>query len=150
MNRTYNDKMFIETFEHEYTWLNGFLRNVRRYGNRPALIDPSTDSEWNYRELDAECNMLAHALKDDKVGKNDVVMSVLNNCPEFCFTYIAPRKVGAIVTLANYKLSAGEIAKLIEHNEPNVVLYRTEIWDTIVEAEKLSSFKPSAAWSYPL
>ena len=81
MNRTYNDKMFIETFEHEYTWLNGFLRNVRRYGNRPALIDPSTDSEWNYRELDAECNMLAHALKDDKVGKNDVVMSVLNNCP---------------------------------------------------------------------
>ena len=142
MNRTYNDKMFIETFEHEYTWLNGFLRNVRRYGNRPALIDPSTDSEWNYRELDAECNMLAHALKDDKVGKNDVVMSVLNNCPEFCFTYIAPRKVGAIVTLANYKLSAGEIAKLIEHNEPKVVLYCAEIWDNIVEAEKLSSFKP--------
>jgi len=32
-NRTYDDRMFIETFEHEYTWLNGFLRNVRRYAN---------------------------------------------------------------------------------------------------------------------
>ena len=65
-NRTYDDRMFIETFEHEYTWLNGFLRNVRRYGNKPALIDPSTDTTWTYKELDAECNQFAHALKDDK------------------------------------------------------------------------------------
>ena len=140
--RTYDDRMFIETFEHEYTWLNGFLRNVRRYGNRPALIDPSTDTTWTYKELDAECNMFAHALKDDKVGKNDVVMSILNNCPEFCFTYIAPRKVGAIITLANFKLSPGELARLIEHNEPKVVLYCAEIREIIIEAEKLSAFKP--------
>ena len=32
--RTYDDKMFIETFEHQYTWLNGFMRNVRRYGKK--------------------------------------------------------------------------------------------------------------------
>ena len=141
-NRTYDDRMFIETFEHEYTWLNGFLRNVRRYGNKPALIDPSTDTTWTYKELDAECNQFAHALKDDHVGKNDVVMSILNNCPEFCFTYIAPRKVGAIITLANYKLSPGELARLIEHNEPKVVLYCAEIKDVIAEAEKLSAYKP--------
>ena len=41
--RTYNDKMFIETFEREYTWLNGFMRNVARYGSRTALIDPLTE-----------------------------------------------------------------------------------------------------------
>ncbi len=35
--RTYDDKMFIETFEHQYTWLNGFMRNVRRYGKKAAL-----------------------------------------------------------------------------------------------------------------
>ena len=142
MNRTYNDKMFIETFEHEYTWLNGFLRNVRRYGNKSALIDPIREKTWTYKELDEEVNMLANALKADGVGKNDVVMSILNNCPEFCFNYIAPRKVGAIVSLVNYKLSPGEMARLIEHNEPKVVLYCAEIWDNIVEAEKLSSFKP--------
>ena len=60
---TYDAQMFIDTFEHEYTWLNGFMRNVRRYGNRPALIDPSTETTWTYKELDAECNQLAHALK---------------------------------------------------------------------------------------
>ena len=75
MNRTYDDRMFIETFEHEYTWLNGFLRNVRRYANKPALIDPNRDQTWTYKELDEECNMLANALKEDGVGKNDVVIT---------------------------------------------------------------------------
>ena len=101
MTRTYDDKMFIETFEREYTWLNGFMRNVARYGGRQALIDPLTERSWTYRELNAEANKLAHALKIDDVGKDDVVMAVLVNCPEFCFSYIGPRKIGAIVTLAN-------------------------------------------------
>ena len=141
-NRTYDDRMFIETFEHEYTWLNGFLRNVRRYANKPALIDPNRDQTSTYKELDEECNMLANALKEDGVGKNDVVMSILNNCPEFCFCYIAPRKVGAIINLANYKLSPGEVARLIEHNEPKVVVYCAEMKEMVAEAMKLSSYKP--------
>ncbi|MBE6029074.1 MAG: long-chain fatty acid--CoA ligase [Clostridiales bacterium] len=143
MNRTYNDKMFIETFEHEYTWLNGFLRNVRRYGNKSALIDPIREKTWTYKELDEEVNMLANALKADGVGKNDVVMSILNNCPEFCFTYIAPRKVGAIVSLVNYKLSPGEMARLIEHNQPKVVIYLAELREHVEDAVNMSSFKPT-------
>ena len=143
MNRTYNDKMFIETFEHEYTWLNGFLRNVRRYGNKSALIDPIREKTWTYKELDEEVNMLANALKADGVGKNDVVMSILNNCPEFCFTYIAPRKVGAIVSLVNYKLSPGEMARLIERNQPKVVIYLAELREHVEDAVNMSSFKPT-------
>ncbi|MCD8047389.1 MAG: long-chain fatty acid--CoA ligase, partial [Clostridiales bacterium] len=54
--RTYNDEMFIDTFEHEYTWLNGFLRNVRRYGGKEAMIDPLTRRTWPYDELNREAN----------------------------------------------------------------------------------------------
>ena len=82
--RTYDDKMFIETFEHQYTWLNGFMRNVRRYGKKAALLDPATDRSWTYTQLNQEANQLAHALRQDGVGKNDVVRSVLPNCPEVC------------------------------------------------------------------
>ena len=142
MARTYNDKMFIETFEREYTWLNGFMRNVARYGKQNALIDPLTDRVWNYRELNAEANKLAHALKADGVGKNDTVMSVLINCPEFCFTYIAPRKIGGIVNLANFKLSAGELSLLINHNEPKVVIYAAEVSEMVAEAVDMAEHKP--------
>ena len=132
--RTYDDRMFINTFEHEYTWINGFLRNVRRYGRKTALMDPATDRKWTYTQLNSEANKLAHALAQDGVGKNDVVMSVLANCPEFCFTYIGPRKIGAIINLANYKLSFGELALLIDHNEPKVIIYSAEVAEMVEKA----------------
>ena len=47
------------------------------------------DSRWTYRELNAEANRLAHALRADGVGKNDVVMFTLLNSPEFVFCYLA-------------------------------------------------------------
>lgn len=142
MTRTYNDKMFIETFEREYTWLNGFMRNVARYGMQNALIDPLTDRSWNYKQLNAEANKLAHALREDGVGKDDIVMSVLINCPEFCFSYIGPRKIGAIINLANFKLSSGEVSLLINHNKPKVILYAAEVSEMVAEAVEMAEYKP--------
>lgn len=140
--RTYDDSMFIDTFEHQYTWLNGFMRNVRRYEDRPALIDLNQDRTWTYQELNQEANRLAHALRKDGVGKNDVVMIVLMNCPEFCFNYIGPRKIGAILNMANFHLSEGELSLLINHNKPKVLVYSASIADTIVKAVEMAEFKP--------
>ena len=38
MNLTYDSQIFRETFESEFTWLNGFMRNVRRFSDKPAAI----------------------------------------------------------------------------------------------------------------
>ena len=140
--RTYDDTMFRETFEHGYTWLNGFLRNVRRFPRRIAVNDPATVRIWNYSELNAEANRLAHALASDGVGKNDVVMAVLTNCPEFCFSYIGPRKIGAILNPVNFNLASGELALLIEHNRPKVLIYAAVCADTVEEAVNASGHKP--------
>ncbi len=142
MARTYDDKMFIETFEHEYTWLNGFMRNVARYPKRTAVLDPLTERKWTYNELNKEANRLANALKADGVGKNDVVMSAMLNCPEFVFSYIGPRKIGAILNPANFNLAPGEMAKLIDHNKPKAFLYSAEHRDMLVEAVSLAKNPP--------
>ena len=44
---------FKEIFETRYTWLEGFMRNVRRYSNRTAMIDPQTDSVWTSLSIPA-------------------------------------------------------------------------------------------------
>ena len=142
MDRTYDDTMFRDTFEHEYTWLNGFKRNVIRFGDRPAVIDPELDRNWTYKELNEESNRLADALQRDGVGKNDVVMGALRNSPAFTFTYIGPRKIGAIFLAANFNLAAGEMALLINHNKPKVVIYSANIKDIIVEASNICLWKP--------
>lgn len=142
MKRTYNDLMFKNTFEHEYTWLNGFLRNVRRFPNQKALIDAETKKEWTYSQLNMEANKLANALQKSKIKKNDVVMGVLMNCPEFIFSYIGPRKLGAIFLAANFKFAAGEFALLINHNKPKVIIYSAIVSKEITEALKIAKYKP--------
>ena len=59
MNLTYDSQMFRETFESEFTWLNGFMRNVRRFSDKPAAIDPQSGRTWSYKELNADANRFA-------------------------------------------------------------------------------------------
>ena len=118
--------MFRDTFETRFTYLNGFLRNVSRFGTRPALHDPLSGRRWTYRELNAEANRLAHALRADGVGKNDVVMFALLNSPEFVFCYLAAHKIGAIACPVNYRQGAGEIALVIDDSRPKAFFYDAE------------------------
>ena len=90
MEFTYDVTMFKETFESEFTYINGFMRNVHRFANKTAMSDPLRERSWTYSELNKEVNKLANALAADGVKKNDVVMYQLYNCAEFVFCYLAP------------------------------------------------------------
>ncbi|MEE3393061.1 MAG: class I adenylate-forming enzyme family protein [Lachnospiraceae bacterium] len=142
MSRTYDDTMFKDTFEHEYTWLNGFMRNVRRFHDRPAVIDPKRGINLTYKELNRDANRLAHALRDDGLGKDDIVMTALRNSPEFAVSYVGPRKIGSILLAANYNLASGEMAKLIDFNKPKVFIYSANVADMAKEAIDLCHYKP--------
>ena len=142
MNLTYESSMFRETFESEFTWLNGFMRNVRRFGYKPAVISPVEKKQWTYEELNADSNRLANAMKRDGVKKADIVMFQLFNSPQFLFSYIAPQKLGAIGNPVNFNLSAGETAEIMTHNKAKVYIYDAEIVETAVHALSLSKHKP--------
>ena len=86
MQHSYNVERFKETFESEYTYLNGFMRNVFRRGNEPALICPLTNRTWTYRTLNEEANRLASSLMARGVTSDDVVMHALLNSAEFAIT----------------------------------------------------------------
>ena len=139
---TYDVSMFRDTFETRFTYLNGFLRNVSRFGTRPALHDPLSGRRWTYRELNAEANRLAHALRADGVGKNDVVMFALLNSPEFVFCYLAEHKIGAIACPVNYRQGAGEIALVIDDSRPKAFFYDAEFGELSGSALQLCEHKP--------
>lgn len=140
--RTYDDTMFIDTFEHEYTWLSGFMRNVARFSGKTALIDPESKSRWTYASLNEEANRLANALQTLGLKKNDVVMAALRNSPEFAFAYIGPRKIGAILLASHVSFAAVEFALLMNHNKPQAVIYDAEIAPVISEAQAIADWKP--------
>lgn len=142
MNLTYDAEMFINTFESEFTWLNGFMRNVRRFADKNAAIEPVSGKVWSYAELNRDANKLANAMKKDGLKKGDTVFLQLYNSPQFLFGYIAPQKIGAISNPANFNLSPGETAEIINHNKPKVYIYDIEIAGTAIKALEISQHKP--------
>jgi acyl-CoA synthetase (AMP-forming)/AMP-acid ligase II len=139
---TYDVSMFKQTFEHEFTYLNGFLRNVHRFARRPAVTCPVRNRTWTYAELNGEANRLAHALLEDGVGPRDIVMYQLLNSAEFVFSFLAPQKIRAINSPINFRLSPGETAYTLDDSKPVVFIYDAEIRETAVQALALAKHKP--------
>ena len=133
-NITYDVGMFKDTFENEFTYIEGFLRNVHRYKNSRALTCPVRKKSWTYSEVDREVNRLAHALLNDHVHKRDVVMYQLYNCPEFLFLYLSPLKIGAINCPINFRLSYGETAYIIDDSKPKIYFYDAAISEVAEKA----------------
>ena len=142
MNLTYDSKMFRETFESEFTWLEGFMRNVRRYSKKTAAIDAANDIKWTYEELNRASNLLANALRNGGVKKGDLILVQLYNSPQFLFGYIASHKIGAVFNPVNFNLSFGETAEIMDHNKPKVYIYDTDITETALKSLEKASHKP--------
>lgn len=139
---TYDTAMFQDTFENDFTYINGFLRNTRRYANKTALTCYLRNRQWTYRELNEECNRLAHALMKEGVGKADVVMYQLYNCAEWTFLYLAPQKLGAVNCPVNFRLSAGETAKVIDDSKPVIFFYDSADAGVAEQALNMARHKP--------
>ena len=134
---------FKEIFESRYTWIEGFLRNVRRYPRKTAMIYPDKNREWNYKELNIEVNKLANALVADGFKKQDVVMIHLMNCPEFAFAYVAAQKVHGVCCPTSFRLSAGELAYNINDSKPLVFIFDAAFRQVVIEALALATHKPT-------
>ena len=133
---------FKEIFESRFTWIEGFMRNVRRYGDQPAVFTPATGEKLSYAELNARVNRLANALLECGLHKGDVVMYLLHNSSEFVLCYIAPQKIGAINCPVNYYMSSGEIALNIDDSRPRVFVYESSMQEKVATALKLCSWRP--------
>ena len=131
--------MFREVFEEDFTYIRGFMRVVRKYGHKEAMVDPVDETTWTYDELNADVNMFSNALLAGGVDKGDVVLFQLPNCREFVFSYLAPQKIGAITSPANPNFSPGESSVCIETSRPKVYIYDAELKDNAVKALEISS-----------
>lgn len=135
-------KEFREIFESRYTWIEGFMRNVRRFANKPAMIEPEKIKLWSYAELNAETNRLCNALVEDGMEKGDVVMLQMLNCPEFAFAYVACHKIHGVCCPISFRLSPGEMAFNIDDSKPKVIICCKSKKQEVLQAISLATHKP--------
>ena len=143
MTFTYDASAYRTYFEHEFTYLAGFRRNVHRYARRTAMTDPATKTSWTYAELGARVDALAAGLAQAGVAPGDVVLHQLFNSPEFAQLYLATQACGAVGAPVNFRLAAGETAHVVDDSEPTVVVYDTALADTVAEALARARHRPA-------
>ncbi len=139
---TYDAEEFKRVFETKFTWLEGFMRNVRRFPEKLAITDPEGCRSLTYKELDMESNRLANFMIRNGVKEKDVVMYALRNSPEFILCYIAAHKAGAVAAPVNYRQSVTELADIIGKSCPKAFFYEKMFEKHIENAFRICGYRP--------
>ena len=88
--------------------------------DRMAIIAVTGDR--TFRELNANANRLARALRRRGVGVGDSVCLVCANRAEFAEAMAAVNRIGVRVTPVNWHLTGAEMAYIVENSDAKVVL----------------------------
>ncbi len=100
-----------------------------------------------YAELDERANRLAQVLRGSGLRRGDRVLWLGQNCHRVIELLYAAAKIGAVLCPANWRLSAGEMATLVAHSAPSVVVYQDgEIGSTVTAARAMCEDRTSALW----
>ena len=134
--------MLQQVFEEDFTFICGFMRNVHKFGDKTAVIDPSAQTSLTFKELNLKVNMLANALFERHVEIGDVVLYQFPNSIEFLYCYLAPQKIGAVNSPADYRYTPEETAECLNISKPKVYIYDSSIMETARRALALSDWTP--------
>ena len=105
---------------------NALDRHLAERGDQKALIYISTETgqeaTYTYRELHAEVNRFAAALKAQGVGKGDRVLIYMPMVAEATFAMLACVRIGAIHSVVFGGFAAASLATRIDDARPKVMI----------------------------
>lgn len=101
---------------------------VRRFGNCPAVV--FAGRTLSYKQLDAEANRLANALRSLGVEKGSRVMILLPNTPQFIIAYYAILKAGGVVVSTSPVNERDELQRQISDSQSEFLITLTLFADT--------------------
>ena len=87
-----------------------------------AARDLTTGKSWTYHSFDQAASQFAAVLHSRGVGSGDRVASLAKNRAELILLHFACARIGAIYAPLNWRLSAAEIAALIDDAEPKLLV----------------------------
>ena len=108
---------------------------ARQTPQNEAIIDSTTGQRISFVDLDAQVRKLANALLGLGLIKGDRVAMLSMNSIEFCTLYFACGRAGLIVQPMNWRLSPGELTKIVDNGSPRVFITQGEFAAVSAEVE---------------
>ncbi len=113
-----------------------------------ADLDPARialvfgDERLTYRDLDHRVDAACSWLQSLGIEKGDRVAALLRNCPAFLEVYLACSRLGCIFVPLNFRLSPDELAYLVGHSRPRLLLHGAPFGQTVRRLDGLSDLPP--------
>jgi len=82
---------------------------------------------WSYRDLEIAANRVAHWAHAQGLGRGDVVALLMENRPEYLFTWIGLAKAGVETALLNTNLTGSPLAHAITVCEGKTIIVGAEL-----------------------
>ncbi|MDF1720135.1 MAG: acyl-CoA synthetase [Minwuia sp.] len=107
-------------------------RSAAVYPDKPAIVHGEVIQSW--AETYANCVRLGSALKARGIGALDTVAIMCPNTPPMYEAHFGVPMIGAVLNALNYRLTAPEIAFILDHGEAKALITDTEFAPIIREA----------------
>ncbi|KAF9624678.1 hypothetical protein IFM89_012949 [Coptis chinensis] len=98
------------------------FERLSEFSDRPCLISGSDGRIYTYAETHLICQRTAVGLSSLGIKKGDVIMILLQNCPEFVFSFMGASMLGAITTTANPFYTSAEIFKQVSASGAKLII----------------------------
>ncbi len=110
---------------HELNPVSFLERSGTVYADRVAVVDGDVSYTW--REFRARSRRLASALRDAGLRKGDRIAFLALNSEPLLLAHFGVAQAGGVLVAINTRLSADEIAYIVEHSGSDVVCYTPEL-----------------------
>ncbi|GAA0165482.1 4-coumarate CoA ligase-like protein [Lithospermum erythrorhizon] len=108
------------------------FQNISDFNTRPCLINGSNNQIYTYSQVELISRKVASGLHKHGIKKNETIMILLPNCPEFVFAFLGASYIGAVSTTANPFFTSSEIIKQAKASKTKLI---------ITEATNVPKFK---------
>ncbi|CAA7406583.1 unnamed protein product [Spirodela intermedia] len=105
------------------------FERASEYPDRPCLISGSSGEIFSFSETQINSRRTAAGLASLGIRQGETVMILLQNCPEFAFSFLAVSMLGAMSTTANPFCTPAEIFKQFEASRTKLVITHAQFVD---------------------
>ena len=118
---------------HNLNPVSFLKRSVAAYPNKTAVA--YNGLRYTYAQFHERVKALAGALREAGVGGGDRVAALLPNVPAMLDAHFGPMYIGAVLVAMNIRLSAREIAYILDHSGAKVLIFDSELAPIVREIQ---------------
>src|SRR5579862_1157306 len=126
----------------QYTCLGAALRDaLERFSAQTCLIEADRDREkvrLTYSDFKEIALPLARALEDADFDPGDRAAIIMTNQSKWLISAYAVFFCGGVLVPIDYKLTAAEQIKLLQHSKTEFLIVEYHLWRAITQAEGFS------------